>query len=709
MKVIWKNREVYNVEKLSALSKYSDLEFKSITNDDDNGERKKDISNIQYVKKMLEKKNDTTYKFTNIGNFGRVYSKFGLQGLSSQIRNYICHDICDDYDIVNCHPVLLEQLFHKNGLQCPNLTEYVTNRSEVLKKYNIDKQHMMFVMFHSNYFSNNEFFVDIHHDIYSKLIPLLIKDNKEMYEHAKKCKPDNPYGSFISNYLQTIENKILFELKSLFESNGYTINSLIFDGFLVMKDKFLPQETLDHFCAQITDWHIKLIKKPMLFDDLQKFLDENEPKEILISNYDDLKIEFEKNHFKCLQDGLIYEIVKNNVYSFSKTQTKDKYGHIDCVIESNLSSKKLPKVVKFINHWLEDNDMRTFKFVDFFFSDDDCPDDTFNLFLGFDVDFIETFEPNEEQKQDLQFILDHFKYLCNNEDDVYDYVMKWYAFMFKYPSKRSNTTIFMKSKQGVGKNISIELMFKLIGPKYCFITDNIERDAFGHFNPNMKDKLLIVFDEMDSMGLKYSDKIKSVVTGPTIVINEKNKAELVSKNNARYIFFSNNDFCVKIEKEDRRYLPIECELKPLDKAYFTKFTKIMNDTNMQRLFYDYLLSVDVDDSYDFLKNRPNTKLFQELKLLSTEPYEKFLLNLGTNNTTDDITKEFTSTQLCSLYNQYASENNISFNYNPVSLGIKLSKCKFPFLTCQKNNKGKTFYTINFNDAINYANECGFNF
>lgn len=704
MKVIWKNQEVYNIEKLTALSKYEHLEFKSKT-DDDNGERRKnDLSNIQYVEKMLGKisgKNkDISYKYSNQHNFGRVYSKFGLQGLSSQIRNYVCHENCYDIDIVNCHPVLLEQVFHKNGLTCPNLTEYVKDRYSILKKYNVDKQHMMYVMFNSNYFSSNDFFIDINNDIFNKLIPILIKDNKDMFEYSKEFKSDNPYGSFISMYLQTIENNILFKLKSLFESNGYTINALIFDGFLVLNNKELPDATLEYFSKQIIDWNIQLVKKPMLFDDLQKFLNENEPQVMEdIPTYQDYKIEFEKIHFKCLHDGLIYEIVKNNVYSFSKTQIKDKYGHIDCLIGN--------REEKFIQYWLEDNDMKTYKFVDFFFSNDDCPNDTFNLFLGFDVDFIETFEPNEEQKQDLQFILDHFKYLCNNEEDVYDYVMKWYAFMFKFPSKRSNTTIFMKSKQGAGKNNSTELMSKLIGSKYFFITDNIERDAFGHFNPNMKDKLLIVFDEMDNIGIKYSDRIKSVVTGPTIVINEKNKGEQVNKNNARYIFFSNNDFCIKIEKEDRRYLPIECELKPNNKEYHTKFIKIMNDTKMQRLFYDHLLSIDVDESYDFQKNRPDTKLYQELKLLSTEPYEKFLLHLGTNNTNNDITKEFTSTELCSLYNQYASENNISFNYNPISLGIKLSKCKLPFLSNYKDKiKGKTIYTINFNDAIIYANECG---
>lgn len=340
MKVIWKNQEIYNIEKLTALSKYEHLEFKSKT-DDDNGERRKnDLSNIQYVEKMLGKisgKNkDISYKYSNQHNFGRVYSKFGLQGLSSQIRNYICHENCYDIDIVNCHPVLLEQVFHKNGLTCPNLTEYVKDRSSILKKYNVDKQHMMYVMFNSNYFSSNDFFIDINNDIFNKLIPILIKDNKQMYEHSKEFKSDNPYGSFISMYLQTIENNILFKLKSLFESNGYTINALIFDGFLVLNNKELPDATLEYFSKQITDWNIQLVKKPMLFDDLQKFLNENDPKQKVMDDNE------------CIDTLDFVEKVVNDKINFIKHTS----NHIYLKDKYHLWSKDSDKIKSIIQGWL---------------------------------------------------------------------------------------------------------------------------------------------------------------------------------------------------------------------------------------------------------------------------------------------------------------------------------------------------------------------
>ena len=675
------------------MSKYDNLDFKS---EPDNGE-KYDKSNLFYVKSMLKKKGDTSYTFKkNKQNFGRVYSDFGLQGLSSEIRNFICHEKCSDIDIVNCHPVLLEQIFHKNGLICPNLTEYVNNRPSILKKHNVDKQHIMYVINNFNYSSENNFFQTINDQIYKELIPKLIQQNQEMFDFSSKKNSQNPNGTFISYYLQTIENNILFQLKDIFESNGYSINALIFDGFLV-NDTNITQEILDLYSSQVKDWKFKLIKKEMKFDNLLKFLNDNEPIDLsLILKYEDHKIEFEKTHFKCIDDGLVYEINKNIIKSFSKTQMKDKYGHIDCLNGNELE--------KFIHHWLEDNDMRTYKFVGSFFSNDDCPNDTFNLFLGFDVDFIETFEPNEQQEQDLQFILDHFKFLCNNDEVVYDYVIRWYAHMFKHPSTKNNISLFFKSKQGAGKNLSTDFIAKLIGFENCSVIDDIERDVFGHFNPLLKNKLLVVIDEMQAKnGFKYSDRIKSLISGLTININEKNVGKQVIQNNAHFVFYSNNDLCIQLEDSDRRFLTIECILPIPDKQYFDKFIKIMNDKSIQRLFYDHLLSIDTN--IDWINDRPITQLSKELKANTKEPYELFLLNHINSIDTDDI-RDYSSSDLLSMYNEYANENSLRFNYNSVSLGIKLSKTKLNFIEKKSNIKGHSRYYIDYSKAKEYLNKTG---
>ena len=49
------------------------------------------------------------------------------------MRKALTHDNYTDIDIVNCHPVLLSQLFKKHNLECPYLDEYIENREEHLE------------------------------------------------------------------------------------------------------------------------------------------------------------------------------------------------------------------------------------------------------------------------------------------------------------------------------------------------------------------------------------------------------------------------------------------------------------------------------------------------------------------------------------------------------------------------------------------------
>jgi hypothetical protein len=67
---------------------------------------------------------------------GRLYPKRGassVQGLKRDVRKALTHDNYTDIDIVNCHPVLLSQLFKKHNIECPYLDEYIENREEHLE------------------------------------------------------------------------------------------------------------------------------------------------------------------------------------------------------------------------------------------------------------------------------------------------------------------------------------------------------------------------------------------------------------------------------------------------------------------------------------------------------------------------------------------------------------------------------------------------
>ena len=56
----------------------------------------------------------------------------GAIALRKEIRGTIFGDIYTDIDLANCHPSLFLQIAQMNAIDCPELTNYVTNRKQVL-------------------------------------------------------------------------------------------------------------------------------------------------------------------------------------------------------------------------------------------------------------------------------------------------------------------------------------------------------------------------------------------------------------------------------------------------------------------------------------------------------------------------------------------------------------------------------------------------
>ena len=66
------------------------------------------------------------------------------------------------------------------------------------------------------------------------------------------------------------------------------------------------------------------------------------------------------------------------------------------------------------------------------------------------------------------------------------------------------------------------MLCTMIGSEYCGITEEVERDVFGQFNIFLKNKILVVLNEMSgSAGFKYNNKLKHLITAKADNINNK--------------------------------------------------------------------------------------------------------------------------------------------------------------------------------------------
>jgi hypothetical protein len=238
---------------------------------------------------------------------------------------------------------------------------------------------------------------------------------------------------------------------------------------------------------------------------------------------------------------------------------------------------------------------------------------TFNLFTGFKAICDPSIEINMEFVQPW---LDHVRNVLTSGDAVlYEYVISWLAHIMQYPSNKIGTGLLFKSEQGAGKGIFFDLIIKhIIGRDYSTSINDMNQ-LLGNFNAIIEHKLLTVCDEIQNYGgaFKSNDKLKSLITNESIIIERKGFDSQTVEDFNNYVFLTNNDWAVKVETSDRRYVIIEASSERIgDRGYFNNLLRLTNDVVGTHL-YNWLMRFEITID---LRSVPNTKARTQLKMNS---------------------------------------------------------------------------------------------
>jgi len=650
-----------------------------------------------------------TYKKTRGMTFGRVSP---LNGISlSQTRRQIRHTICkwintktnlyDEYyydiDIQNCHYVLLNQICKSNNKDCDKIDEYVTNRdkivSKVTKEWNTTKEQTKNLFIRliyggsvNKFITDNKLKVDKTTKLYKYLNELhtqisnikseIISINKDLcleVEKNKILKEQDDYdyeSSCMSYYLQEYECRILENIYLYCKVNKIIKNnicSLCSDGIMIPRENVKDlNELIKNLEENIKDnigFNVKLVHKEMNEDLIDLLDDAQLKKDIDPNSYEYKKEEFEKNNFK-LMNPVMFATIKDDgeLILNNKTDFVTKYQNILYI--------KKDKEESFISKWLTDPNMKTYNYIDFL-PIQEVPDGVYNTFKGFEVSKLES--NNTDIKESL--IYKHLQNLCGNDEAVFNYVLMVLSRKVKNPSKLTNTALIFKSSQGAGKDTFFNWFGNdILGSEYYF-NDTNPQLLFGHFNPDMANKIICVINETSyKETLELVEKIKGAITSPTNQINQKGTKIYKNKNHITYIFFTNNDNPIKIDVNDRRYLAIKCNDDICNNnEYFTKLIEEMKSKKYNKAFYDFLISLESDD-YDFTNNRPETEFNKDLKENNIPIIATFLeyLIFKKDNKEEELFKAQT---FYNLYSDYLEANRIKIEVSNTLFAIQLKKYK----------------------------------
>ena len=218
-------------------------------------------------------------------------------------------------------------------------------------------------------------------------------------------------------------------------------------------------------------------------------------------------------------------------------------------------------------------------------------------------------EPSESGK--CERIVEHVWNLCQENEALFDWVIRWLAYPLQNPGAKMRTALVLHGRtEGTGKTKLGQVMRRIYG-RYAVSVGQpeLQRD----FNDWMSAKLLILAEEVVSRADRahHQGMLQNLITNDRVQINTKNMPIREEANHANFIFFSNVQIPMLLNKKDRRYTVIRVEREhPAD--YFAAIDHEL-DNGGDAAFLNYLLKVDMKG---FNPSRPD-EAFNEY----TRPFE----------------------------------------------------------------------------------------
>jgi hypothetical protein len=137
-------------------------------------------------------------------------------------------------------------------------------------------------------------------------------------------------------------------------------------------------------------------------------------------------------------------------------------------------------------------------------------------------------------------------------------------------------------------------------------------ESLTKWNSRIENKVFCVLNEAKNHGEnKFAnfDTLKAIITEPTLEINEKHIRQRVAQNVINLIFVTNNDYPIKIETGDRRYLVLDVNGGHKgDTNYFEELKKEQNEDNVYGQLLKFFLTYDIKDFNSYILPKTEAKM-----------------------------------------------------------------------------------------------------
>ena len=218
-------------------------------------------------------------------------------------------------------------------------------------------------------------------------------------------------------------------------------------------------------------------------------------------------------------------------------------------------------------------------------------------------------------------IRDFLRYvICNGNKVHYRYLMNYLAHALQFPSEKPGVMVILLGGQGAGKGTLARILRKIWSATYVQVHQI--KSITGQFNGSIERAFIVWLDEaIFDKNRGATDSLKSLVTEPVILINEKNQPARQINSFHRFFGASNSDFYKATDRDDRRDFVLRVsDAYKGDHDYWIALHNEIKNGGIEALVR-VLLKADLS-SFN-VREKPHTNELMRQKLKSLSPVQQW--------------------------------------------------------------------------------------
>jgi hypothetical protein len=395
--------------------------------------------------------------------------------------------------------------------------------------------------------------------------------------------------------------------------------------------------------------------------------------------YDLLKFDFEEKHFYFEPTNTIVKVNEEGMFHYTLEHSNEAFNHLIVPAEDG-------KNMLFITKWRKDPKRRRVqKFV--YKMPNECLDNEYSLFTGFDYKRISIDVSEDERKINIELFNNIVSAICNDEVEISEYIMNGFAHMIQKPFEKTGVLIaFSSETEGTGKDTAMLILKRIIGNRHtAHYTSTVQ--YWDKHDTKQEGAIFVYLEEACSkLNTEKEGQLKARVTADCLTVNDKGKKPYDIPNIGRQYMTTNEVEPFKISQSDRRGLLINPSNRLVkknkdDTFWANTYAKIFTPGFLKSIG-EYLETIDISNW--IYKNIPETDIKTELKLLAKSSEQQFF-------DTWEAKEWVSSGELYNDYKNYCTSESLPFCQNTVSFTKKIVKYKGKMYQMKRGGGNKAFY------------------